>query len=131
VGYTQVLLNSFSLLFAQLLGLLPKLIVALIIWIIGKYLIGVGIGLVKRVEFKKLKAVDKFVDSLVFILTPVANILLFLIVMDYLGIGRNVISAIVSGFTYAVAIALGIAFGKALEDDARSVVNSVKRELEK
>lgn len=128
--YTQIFINSLSLLFSQLLGLLPKLVVALIIWLVGKYLISVGLGLVRKIEFKKLKAVDKFVDSLIFILTPIAKVFLFLIVLDYLGIGGNVISAVVSGFTYAIAIALGIAFGRALEDDAKRVVNSIKKELE-
>ena len=115
----------------QLVGFIPKLIVALIIWIVGKYFIGVGINLIRKVQIKGAKPVNKLVESLAYILLPLGKVLLFLIILDYLGIGRTVINALLSGLTFAIAIAVGLAFGKAFEDDARAIVESVKRQLEK
>lgn len=115
----------------QVIGFIPKLIISLIIWIIGKYLINSGVNLLKRIQVKKAKAVNRLVESLVFVLLPLGKVVLFLVILDYLGIGRTVINALLSGITFAIAIALGLAFGKALEDDAKEVVKQVKEQLEK
>jgi hypothetical protein len=115
----------------QLINFIPKLLVAIIIWSVGKSLIAWGVTLLKRVKVKGAKPVNKIVESLATVLLPLGKVLLFLIVMDYLGIGRTVIQSLLSGLTFAIAIAFGIAFGRALEDDARTLVKSVKEELEK
>lgn len=129
--FTQVFIGAMQELTLQLLNFIPKLIVALLIWIVGKYLIGLLVSLVRKVKLEHAKPVNKLMESLAFILEPLGKVLLFLIVMDYLGIGSSVISALVSGFTFAIAIALGLAFGKALEDDAKQIVAAVKKQLEK
>jgi len=113
------------------MGLIPKILAALIIWIVGKYFISWGINLLKRVDTKGVKPARKLLDSFTFILMPLGKVFLFLIILDYLGIGSSVISALVSGITFAIAIAVGLAFGKALEDDAKAIVQSIKKELEK
>ena len=89
-----------------------------------------GVNLLKKVELKGAKPVNKLVQQLAYILWPLGKVILFLVVLDYLGIGRTVISALLSGLTFAIAIALGLAFGKALEGDAKEVVDSIKRQLE-
>jgi len=127
----HVFVGSIQQLVYELVIYLPKLIVALAIWIVGKYLIRLLVGVVKRVKIKGAAPVNKLVELLALILLPLGKVLLFFIILDYLGIGSSVISAIVSGFTFAIAIALGLAFGRALEDDAKEVVALVKRNLEK
>ncbi|MCH7641386.1 hypothetical protein IID22_04270 [Patescibacteria group bacterium] len=132
-------MNNLALVFAaamqqfllQLAGFIPKLIVALIIWIVGKWIIYWGVNLLKRVQIKKVKPVNRLVELLAYILLPLGKVILILVVLDYLGIGRTVISALLSGITFAIAIAIGLAFGRALEPDAKAIVDSVKKQLEK
>lgn len=126
-----ILVSSLQQFLYQLLGFVPKLIVALAIWIVGKWIVVWAVNLLKKVELKGAKPVNKLVQQLAYILLPFGKVILFLVVLDYLGIGRTVISALLSGLTFAIAIALGLAFGKALEDDAKAVVDSIKRQLEK
>ncbi len=126
-----VVVSAFQEFIFQFLAFVPKLFVALVIWVIGKPFIRLGIDALRKVEFKGAKPVNKFVDTLAFVLMPVGKLLLFLIILDYLGIGRTVISAVLSGLTFAVAIALGLSFGKAFEHDAKEMYESVKKQLNK
>lgn len=127
----NVIVDPLQQLLTQLVGFIPKLVVALLIWLIGKYIINIGVGLIKKVEFKRLKVVGKFRDTFAFFLLYLGKVLLVLVILDYLGIGRTVIQALLSGLTFAIAIALGIAFGKALEDDAKSLLNALKEQANK
>jgi hypothetical protein len=131
MNFAEIFVGALRLLLVQLAGFIPKLLVALIIWIVGKYFINLGVGFIRKIEVKKVKPVSRLLDSLVFILLPLGKVLLFLIILDYLGIGSSVVQALVSGFTFAIAIAIGLAFGKALEEDARKIVESVRKQLEK
>lgn len=131
MNFAEIFVEALRLLLVQLAGFIPKLLVALIIWIVGKYFINLGVGFIRKIEVKKVKPVSRLLDSLVFILLPLGKVLLFLIILDYLGIGSSVVQALVSGFTFAIAIAIGLAFGKALEEDARKIVESVRKQLEK
>ncbi len=126
-----ILVSSLQEFLFQLLGFVPKLIVALIIWIVGKWIVVWGVNLLKKVDVKGAKPVNKLVQQLAYILLPLGKVILFLVVLDYLGIGRTVINAVLSGVTFAIAITLGLAFGKALEDDAKAVVDSIKQQLNK
>ena len=127
----NIIVVPLQLLLSQLIGFIPKILVALIIWLIGKYIINLGVGLIKKVEFKKFKVAGKFRDTFAFFLLYLGKVLLVLIILDYLGIGRTVIQALLSGLTFAIAIALGIAFGKALEDDARALLSALKEQVNK
>ncbi len=126
-----ILVSSLQQFLYQLLGFIPKLVVALAIWIVGKWIVVWAVNLLKKVELKGAKPVNRLVQQLAYILLPFGKVILFLVVLDYLGIGRTVINALLSGVTFAIAITLGLAFGKALEDDAKAVVDSIKRQLEK
>jgi len=125
VGALNLALNSIV---EQLAGLLPKLIIALLIWYAGKYLLSLALGLAKKIDInKKTKADNKAIEMLLGGAELVGRIILVLIILDYLGIGRSIISALAQGVTFAVAIALGLSFGKALEDDAKKTVNNIKK----
>lgn len=127
----EVIVNALNQLIFDLLGFLPRLITALIIWYIGKYLLRVAERLIRKVDFKRTNIEDKAVDTLARMVMIVGKVVLVLVIFDYLGIGRTVVGAIANGLTFAVAIALGLAFGKALEEDATQVVAQVKRFIHK
>lgn len=122
----NILTQSLEQLTVSLVALLPRLVMALIIWYVGKYFIALGVKLVKKLDIKSTKFDDKAITTFARLVDSVGKVLLVLIVLDYLGIGSSVVSALTSGMVYAVAIALGLAFGKALENDASEVVKSVK-----
>lgn len=125
----EVIIIALNQLISQLVGLLPKLIIALIIWYIGRYVISVGVSLVKNLDTKKTKLDSKAVAIMATMLDSTGRIILVLVILDYLGIGSSIIGALAQGVTYAVAIALGLAFGKALEGDAKDAVTSIKKFL--
>lgn len=131
MNIAQVFVSSLQELIVQLVGFIPQILVALIIWVVGKYLISIGVNLIKKVQIKGAKPINKIVESLAHILMPLGKVILFLIILDYLGIGRTVIQAVLSGLTYTIAIALGIAFGKAFEEDAKGLLAEAKKQLEK
>ncbi|MHA2055587.1 MAG: hypothetical protein ACW99F_18575, partial [Candidatus Hodarchaeales archaeon] len=58
----QVLFTSMQQLLYQMVNFIPKLLVALVIWVLGKYLLGVGVSLIKKVQIKGAKPVNKIVD---------------------------------------------------------------------
>ncbi|MBN1168899.1 hypothetical protein JXA63_03325 [Candidatus Woesebacteria bacterium] len=124
-------LGTFQQFGYQFLAFIPKVLTALIIWVIGKYFLNVGIGALRKIRLDKAKGLNKFMDSFINILMPLGKLILFLVILDYLGIGRTVIDAFLSGLSFAVAIALGFAFGKALEPDAKQLVEDFKKQLEK
>lgn len=115
--------------FAQMWAWVPQIIVALIIWWLGNRLLVWGAALLRRMDIPYTKLDNKAVDMLIKIAMPLGKLILVLIVLDYLGIGRSIISALATGLTLTVAIALGLAFGKALEPEAESVVKEFKRKL--
>jgi hypothetical protein len=127
----QIVYNSMLELLTSMISFIPKLLVALIIWYLGKSLIGWGVALLKRVKVEGAKPVNKLVESTTYILMPLGKVVLFLIVLDYLGIGSSVIQALVSGVTFAIAIAVGLAFGEALKPYAKDLVEDAKKQLEK
>lgn len=112
----------------ELVSLLPKLIIALAIWYIGKYLLSLVLTLLKNIDLdKKSQKDNKALGMLLGSAEVVGRIILVLVILDYLGIGRSIISALAQGVTFALAIALGLSFGKALEDDAKKTVKNFKK----
>lgn len=127
----NVIVLALNQLIAQLVQVLPKLIIALIIWYVGKYLINFAANLVRKIDIKRTTLDDKAVETLALAISLAGRVILVLVVLDYLGIGRSVVSAVAQGLTFAVAIALGLAFGKALEPDADHLVKVVRKFLHK
>ena len=127
----NVVLGSLNQVWVQMLIFVPKIIVALIIWVIGKYLINLGVALVRKVDIKGTKIDDYLIGIFSKVVLVIGKFLLFLVVLDFLGIGRTIIGAVASSLTLMIAIALGLAFGKALEEDAKEVVQQFKKHLGK
>jgi len=128
--------ESLNLILASLnqvwvLIIVPKIIVALFIWIIGKYLINLGVTLVGKIDIKGTKIDDYLIGVFSKVVLVVGKVLLFLVILDFLGVGRTIIGAVTNGLTLMVAIAFGLAFGRALEEDAKEMVRQFKEHLGK
>lgn len=122
-------ISSMNLFFTQLALFLPKLIFAYILWLVGKWLIGLGVKLIDLTNIKALKVDDTLRSGVRsgFIIT--AKVILVLVILDTLGIGSTVVGSLLNGLVYTIAITLGLSFGKALEPEARSIVDSLKKHL--
>lgn len=127
----NVVLGALNQVLLQMLLFIPKIIVAIIIWIIGRYLINLGAVLIRKIDIKGTKIDNYLIGIFSSVVLVVGKILLVLVILDFLGIGKTIVGAVASGLTLMVAIALGLAFGKALEEDAKRVVQQFKRHLEK
>lgn len=129
IAFVDILLTALNQLTVQLVEAVPKIIIAILIWIIGKFLIGLGVGLVKKIDIKGTEIDDRVIGILTSTVSIVGRLLLVLIILDYFGIGETVVGAIASGLTITIAIALGLAFGRALEPEARALVETAKKQL--
>ena len=126
----NIIVTALEQLTVQLVNLLPKLIITLIIWWVGKYLINLGVRLIRKIDIKGTKIDDKIISASSSIILIAGKILLVLIILDYWGIGKTIIGALANGLTLTFAIALGLAFGKALEPEAKNLVEKFKKKLE-
>lgn len=131
MDYVEVTFIALNELIAQLMAVLPKLIIALIIWYLGKYIITLGVNLIEHIDIKKTKIDEKAIDTITTVINIVGRIILVLVILDYLGIGSSIVTALAQGVTFAIAIALGLSFGKALESDAKDIVDSIKKFVKK
>lgn len=125
----NIIVTALNQLAVQLANLFPKLIITLIIWWVGKYLINLGAKLIRKIDIKGTKIDDKIISASSSIILIAGKILLVLIILDYWGIGKTIIGALVNGLTITFAIALGLAFGKALEPEAKNLVERFKKKL--
>jgi len=123
---SSVLIGAFQELLGQMVSWVPKIVVALVIWWVGKYFLNLANKWIKKIDIPGTKIDNKLINKFGQILITAGKVLLFLIVLDYLGIGRTIIGAFVNGLTLAIAIALGIAFGKALEPEAKKAVSTIR-----
>ena len=122
-------ISSMNLFFTQLALFLPKLIFAYILWLVGKWLIGLGVKLIDLTNIKALKVDDTLRNGVRSGFIVTAKVILVLVILDTLGIGSTVVGSLLNGLVYTIAITLGLSFGKALEPEARSVVDSLKKHL--
>jgi len=127
----NVILAALNQVWVQMLVFIPKVIFAIIIWVVGKYLINLGVSLVRKIDIKGTKIDDFLIGVFSSVVLVVGKILLILVILDFLGVGRTIVGAVASGLTLMIAIALGLAFGKAFEDDAKEIVQQFKRHLGK
>lgn len=125
----DMIVASLGSLVTQIISAIPLIITALIIWMIGNWLIGVGISLLKKLDLKNTKLDDWVREVLIMILRYAGKFFLVLIILDFLGIGSTIVGAVAQGFTLAVAIAIGLAFGHALTTEARMIVDEVKKRV--
>lgn len=127
----NVILTALNQVWVQMLVFVPKIIVALIIWIIGKYIINLGVKIIRKINVKGTKVDDSLIGVITGVVLVVGKILLVLVILDYLGVGRTIVAAIAGGLTLTVALVLGLSFGKALEEDAKEVVRKFKEHVGK
>jgi formate/nitrite transporter FocA (FNT family) len=127
----DIILVALNQLVVQLVNILPKLVITIIIWYVGKYLIHIGVKIARKIDIKGTKIDNKIIDILTSVILIAGKIFLVLIILDYWSIGETIISAIVSGLTFTFAIAFGLAFGKALEPDAKTLVEKFRKKIEK
>ena len=125
----NIIISSLNELGVQLVNVLPKIIVTLIIWWVGNNLINLGGKLIKKIDISKTKIEKGIINTFSSIILVVGKIFLVLVVLDYWSIGKPIISALANGLTFTLAIALGLSFGKALEPEAKNIVESFKNKL--
>ena len=125
----DIFISTFQQLGQQIGIFFPKVIIAVVIWLVGNYFIGLAVKVLRRIHVKGLKWDVRVINLLVRVAVPVFKFLLVMVVLDYMGIGRTVIGALVNGLSLAIAISLGMAFGRALEEDARGVIGLVREQL--
>lgn len=125
----NIIAVSLDQLAIQLVNLIPKLIITLIIWWVGKYLINLGVRLIRKIDIKGTKIDNKIISAFSSIILIAGKILLVLIILDYWSIGKTIIGALANGLALTFAIALGLAFGKALEPEAKNLVEKFKKKL--
>lgn len=124
--FVNAFTEAYETLITQVITFIPKLLVAVLIWLVGKYLLKLISGLIKKIKIKGIDWDQKIIDFLLRVVNPVIKIILVLIILDYLGVGQTVIGALTNGLTITIALALGISFGKALEDDAKRLVERAR-----
>lgn len=121
---------SLSYFLSQSAFFVLKLVVAYIIWLLGKWIINSLIGLIEKADIKDIKLDDQIRNTLIKIARPTAKAVLILVVLDYLGIGSNIIGAVAQGITFTIAIALGISFGEAFKPEAKKIVDQLKNKAD-
>ena len=129
--YIFSIVEPLQIFFTEVILFIPKLIAAYIIWLIGSWVIDKFMHFIDAIDVKRFKFDDHIRLVAKGVLKPVAKFLLILVILDTFGIGSNIISALANGLTATIAIALGLSFGKALEDDATTVVKSLKKKASK
>lgn len=109
--------------FVSQLGIIvPKIFIAIIIWLIGSYAINILARLIKKINIKGISLDKRIIDFAIQVVKPLGKFVLVLVIMDYLQIASQVVGAIAQGLSLTIALALGISFGKALEEDAKNIV---------
>ncbi|MEA2020763.1 MAG: hypothetical protein U9M98_03585 [Patescibacteria group bacterium] len=117
--------------FVSQLGIIvPKILVAIIIWLIGSYAINLLARIIKKINIRGTSWDSKIIDFAIQIVKPLGKFILILVIMDYLQIASQVVGAIAQGLSLTIALALGISFGKALEDDAKNIVEWSKNKFQ-
>ena len=106
---------------------LPKLAVALIIWWVGAWILSFLGNQLRKIDILKSQVDNKFLNQISMSVVFLGKLFLGLILLDYLGVGEGVITALTQGIAFTISIALGISFGKALEPEARKMVESTKK----
>lgn len=125
-GWGGLIVSSLNQLIIEVVTFIPTLLAALIIWLVGRWILDTGLNMISRLDLKWTSLDNHVMDRLIPLLGLFGKFVLILIVLDFLGIGSTIIGSITQGLVFAVAIALGIAFGKALEGDAQSLVKQIK-----
>ena len=126
INFLPQLYGSIGFFLSQSVAFIFKLIVAYIIWLIGKFIIDSAVTLLRKADIKQIKIDDEIRNTLIWIGVPTSKVILMLVILDFLGIGSNIMGAVAQGITFTIAIMLGISFGEALKPEARRLVEKFK-----
>ncbi len=128
----SLLQNSVTQFFLSMLGYLPKLLIAVIIWFVGSYLIELGVKFFRSIFVQQTHDTNKSHLKLITrIVSVIGKIFLVLFILEYLGIGQTFVTAFVSSLSNALAIMIGLSFGLALQDDAKKIISDIKNYFNK
>jgi Trk-type K+ transport system membrane component len=118
--------------FLQILAFLPYMLIALIIWFLGSYLIEIGGKLFRKFFVKNIHtASQSHLNFMTRVIVVAGKIFLILFILDYLGIGKTFVYALTNSLSNAIAIMIGLSFGLALQDDAKKIIENVKNYLDR
>lgn len=131
LNVVEIFRDSFQTLMTQLLLWLPKLVISLIIWVVGQWLIELAAGWLARADIKGIEVDNWLLGKVSQILRILGKVILLLWILDYLGVGETITGALVNGLTFTIAITLGLAFGRALEPEASRWVGELKKSVRK
>lgn len=130
-NFTQVFLQSFENFFTDLIIFIPKVIIAIIIWFVGKWFLDTAANLIGKVDIPGTQLDNQAINFLKKVIIIVGKVVLFFVVLDYLGIGENIAAALAASLTLAISLAVGLAFGKALEEDAKAMVGEARKHIKR
>jgi hypothetical protein len=116
--YAVSFVDSLDLFISQILLIIPKLIFAYLLWVVGRWLINLAVAFIRRLDIKRYQFDDRVRNAFLRIFVPASKVILLLIILDTFGIGSSIIQAVFSAIALSIAIALGLAFGRALEPEA-------------
>jgi hypothetical protein len=112
--------------YGQIIVFMPKLVIAVIIWFLGSYLIEIGSKFFKKMILSRFKTSKPHLSMITSIVTVFIKMFLVLFILDFLNIGKTFVDALVSSLTNALAIMIGLSFGLALQDDAKKIITDIK-----
>ena len=127
--YTTSFIDSLDLFVSEVLLFIPKLIFAYLLWIVGKWLINLAISAIARLDIKRWQFDDRLRSAFLRLFIPTSKVILFLVILDTFGIGSSIIQALFGAIALSIAIALGLAFGRALEPEANKLVDVARTNL--
>lgn len=119
---------AFSQFLAKIVGWLPNLIVAALIFIVA---IVVADILSKIVRASVQKLGIAFAAFLEWIVKGSIYLFALFAILLQLGVAQEIVKAIVYGLVFAVSLALGLSFGLGGQQAAQKIIEEIKKKLEK
>lgn len=119
-------LEAFSSILLEFARWVPQLIIAIAIGLFG-------VGAIEYVVEKIKLTNAKSAGLLATVIKPVLLIVLFLIILEQIGLNLTIATSsfliILGGLMLGLALAGGIGFGLALKDEAKSIIKNLKKNL--
>lgn len=121
-----IVVNNFA---DSVIELIITLVVVVLIWVIGNWVLGLILSLVSKINIPGTKLDDKVLEKFKPIISIAWKLILITVILDYIGVGQIIISALLGGISLTIAIALGLSFGDALKPYAKDLVDKFAKEV--